>query len=405
MTIQEDTFHYPFAGAEPMQPPCQWAQARESGPLVDIALPSGDHATLVTQYKQARALLGDARFTRQVPADGGVRIAATEDGGVFSRQAGAGMAMFEGPGHLRWRRLVAKAFTIRRVEGMRAGIQQIAGELVDGMIAAGPPADLVSAIGDHLPVRVIGSLLGVPPEDHHRFRSWSDAILTLTKFSKQDADAARMEFGTYLAGLIEAKRADPGDDLLSELTQISDADDGRLELVELVITGIALLVAGHETTANMIGKMMAMALAEPSRYAEIVADRSIVPGAVEEFIRFDTNPSLGVPRYVTEDIDLCGTTVPEGATVIVSPAIANRDPRRFPDADQYDPRRENNQHLSFGAGPHFCIGAPLARVELQVVLDTLARRLPTLSLAVLHDELRVKSGLIVVGFDRVPVQW
>ena len=395
---------YPFRPRIALEPPEEWSRLREQCPVVPIRLPSGDGAMLVTRWEEARTLLGDTRFTRTMPP-GAARISATEDGGVFNRQGASGLAIFSGSGHLRWRRLVGKAFTIKRVEAMRPGIQAIADELVDGIVAAGPPADIASAIGAVLPVRVIGGLLGVPLEDLPRFAAWSDTILTLTRHSKQDADAVRMEFGAYLAGLVEAKRADPGTDLLSELTQIADAEDGRLDTVELVITAMAILVAGHETTANMIGKMTATLLHDRGRFEAVVADPSLVPSVVDEVLRFDTNPSIGVPRYIDEDIELGGVLIPAGTTVIVSPAIANRDPRKFPDAAGFDPWREDNHHLSFGAGSHFCLGQPLARAELQVLLGTLARRLPGLRLAVDRSELVVKEGLIVVGFEKVPVEW
>lgn len=395
---------YPFRPEVALDPPSEWARLREQAPVVSIRLPSGDQAKLVTRWQEARELLADPRFSRQMPP-GAARISATEDGGVFNRQGASGLAIFEGEGHLRWRRLMGKAFTIRRVEEMRPGIQAIADELVDGILEQGPPADVAAAIGAVLPVRVIGDLLGVPAEDLHRFAAWSDTILTLTRHSKQDADAVRMEFGAYLAGLIEAKRAEPGTDLLSALTQVADSDDGRLDTVELVITAMAILVAGHETTANMIGKMTAMLLNDRSRFEAVVADPSIIPSAVDEVLRFDTNPSIGVPRYVGEDIELGRCPIAAGTTVIVSPAIANRDPRKFPDPARMDLRREDNHHLAFGAGAHFCLGQPLARAELQVVLGTLARRMPGLRLAVDRSELVVKEGLIVVGFEKVPVLW
>jgi cytochrome P450 len=401
---REDLPRYPFRSQVPLDPPAEWADVRERAPVVTVQLPSGDEAGLVTRFEEGRALLSDMRFSRQVPAGVGARIAATEDGGVFNRQSASGMAMFEGAGHVRWRRLMSRSFTIRRVEAMRPGIQRVADELVDAMLAEGPPADIASAIGDQLPIQVIGDLLGVPGSDRHKFRTWSDTILTLTRYTKADADAVRVEFGTYLASLIERKRKDPGDDLLSELVKMTDDGDG-LDLTELIITAMALLVAGHETTANMIGKMTAMLLADRGQFQQVVDDPAIVPTAVEEVLRFDMNPSIGVPRFVSEDIVLGGCPVPHGSTVIVSPAVANRDPRKFPDPECMDLRRPSNQHLSFGAGPHFCLGAPLARAELQVVLGTLARRLPGLRLAVDPVELKVKEGLIVVGLEEVPVTW
>ncbi|MCU7728476.1 cytochrome P450 [Actinoplanes sp. KI2] len=404
MTV-EDLPAYPFRSGIPMQPPKEWAELRERCPVAAVQLPSGDAASLITRYEEARTLLSDPRFTRQIPADATAKVGASADGGVFSRQAATNMRIFEGEGHVQWRRLMAKAFTIRRVDSMRPRVEAIADELIDDLVAGGPPGDLAASIGAVLPVRVIGDLLGVPKDDLHRFSAWSDRILTLTRYTKEEVDAARYEFGAYLAGLIERKRERPGDDLLSELISVSDSDDGRLELRELIISAMAILVAGYETTANMIGKMMAMLLTDRRQFEAVLADPSVVPSAVDEVLRFDTNPSIGVPRYVTEDIEVGGTMIAQGSTVIVSPAVANRDPRRFPDPERMDLRRPNNQHLSFGAGPHFCLGAPLARVELQVVLATLARRLPGLRLAVDPAELRVKQGLIVVGFEQVPVAW
>jgi cytochrome P450 len=395
---------YPFRSKIPLDPPGEWAELREQAPVVAVTLPSGDPARLVTRYDQARELLGDTRFSRQQPP-GAARISATEDGGIFSRQSSSGLEMFTGEGHRRWRRLMSKAFTIRRVEAMRPGIRQIADNLVDAMQESGPPADIVAAIGDQLPIQVIGDLLGIPVAHRHKFRGWADTLLTLTRHSKEEADAIRYEFGAYLAQLIEEKRGAPADDLLSELIEVTDTEDGRLSLTELVISAMALLVAGHETTANMIGKMMSVLLGRPGLYAQLVNDSDAIGDAVEEVLRYDTNPSLGVPRFISKDIELGGCPVGAGSTVIISPAIANHDPRRFPDPESVDLRRPNNQHLTFGAGPHFCLGAPLARVELQVVLRTLTERMPGLRLAIDPEQLRVKQGLIVVGLEEVPVLW
>ena len=174
---------YPFRSEIPLDPPLEWDRLREQAPIVSIRLPSGDPAKLVTRWDQARELLADPRFSRQMPP-GAARISATEDGGVFNRQGASGLAIFEGEGHLRWRRLMGKAFTIRRVEEMRPGIQAIADELVDGILQQGPPTDIAASIGAVLPVRVIGDLLGVPPQDLHKFAAWSDTILTLTRHSK-----------------------------------------------------------------------------------------------------------------------------------------------------------------------------------------------------------------------------
>lgn len=401
----DETVSYPFPRKVRFQPPEEWSAVRERGAVVTVTLPSGDTAGLVTRYEEARALLGDARFSRYLPSDQSARIATTEDGGVFTRQSATGLAMFEGPGHMRWRRLMSKEFTIRRVEAMRPGIREVAEELVGAMAATGSPADVVPAIGDQLPVRVIGDLLGVPEPDRHKFREWADKILSLTRFTKEDADTATAEVVGYFSQLIEAKQSEPGDDLISALLEVATADDGRLSKDELIITAAALFIPGHETAANMIGKMMATMLADCSRFRQVADDPSIVAEAVEEVLRFDTNPSFGLPRFISEDMTLGEQHIPCGSTMIVSPAIANHDPRKFSEPDRMDVRRQNNQHLSFGAGPHFCLGAPIARAMLQEALRALAVTLPTLRLAVSPEQLRIRTGLIVVGLQEVPVEW
>jgi cytochrome P450 len=233
-------------------------------------------------------------------------------------------------------------------------------------------------------------------------------MLTLTAYTQQEVDQAYSEFNAYVSDLVDRNRADPGDDLLSELTQISDAEDGRLGKDELISTVRGLLLAGHETTSNMIAIMTAVLLSERSRYEAVVDDPDLIPGTVEEVLRLDSTLSIigGVPRYITEDVELSGTLVPAGSTVIPSTTAANRDPAKFPDPDRFDPRRPNvAQHLTFGAGPHYCLGQPLARVELQVVLGLLTRRLPGLGLRDHPSDLRLRTGGIAGGLQEVWVTW
>jgi cytochrome P450 len=230
-------------------------------------------------------------------------------------------------------------------------------------------------------------------------------LLSMTRFTQEEMAAAQMEFGGYMMSHIEAKRAEPGDDLLSALLQETDVHGEPLSDILLISTGIGLLVAGHETTANMIGKMVGMLLADRSRWEELVADRSLVRTAVEETLRMDANSGFGMVRFFDEEVEVAGTTLPSGTTGVCSMAAANRDERQFTNADQLDLRRSPNPHLSFGAGAHACIGQPLARTELQAVLDVLLRRLPSLELAVDVDDLRRVEGLVVGGLRELPVRW
>jgi cytochrome P450 len=313
-----------------------------------------------------------------------------------------------GEGHLRWRRMIGKWFTVKRLAALRPGIEAMAEQLIDEMVKTGGPADLKAGLGFPLPVWVICDLLGVPESDRDRFAYWSDTLLNLTRYEQAEIDAAQLEFFTYMTSHLTAKRAEPGDDLLSDLIKVSDGadgDSGGLTDLELAATGMGLLVAGHETTANMIGKMVGMLLSDRRRWEQLLADPSLVRSAVEEALRFDANPGFGMPRYIGEEAEIAGTVLPRGTTVVCSMAAANRDDSAFDAADEMDLTRTPNPHLAFGAGAHSCLGQALARTELQVVLEVLLRRLPSLELAVPVEELRRVEGLAVGGLREVPVRW
>lgn len=223
-------------------------------------------------------------------------------------------------------------------------------------------------------------------------------MLNMTRFTQDEIDRAGREFFGYMTELVATKRSEPGDDLLSDLADLT--------ATELVMTGQGLLIAGHETTANMIGKMVAMLLADREhRWERLLADPSLVPSAVEEALRFDADPGFGMPRYVSEETVVGGTTVPRGTTVVCSMASGSRDTDAFDGAGDMDLARRPDPHLAFGAGPHSCVGQQLARVELQTVLDVLLRRLPSLELVGDPADLRARQGLIVGGIDRVLARW
>jgi cytochrome P450 len=406
MTTTSDIPNYPFDKPAPLQPPVEWAELRDKCPVARVRMPSGDEVSLITRYQDVRDVLADSRFTRDLSEPGAARLANTEDGGIFSRAGTPGVDISEGAGHRRWRRLLSGSFTMKKMEQWRPRIQQIADELVDGMIAKGSPADLMADFGLPLPVAVICALLGAPARDKDKFAEWSRISLTLTRYTQDEVNRARREFAEYVSALVEEKRAQPGEDLLSELTQISDAEDGRLSHAELVATGMGLLLAGHETTSNMIGKMTGMLLGEREHYEAVIADPELISGTVEEVLRLDSNGGIGIPRFITEDIEVGGCPVGKGSTLLMLMATANRDESRFADADRFDPNRANvNQHLTFGAGPHFCVGQPLARVELQVALGTMTRRLPELRLRDGADALPMRKGVLAGGFENVWVTW
>jgi cytochrome P450 len=399
-----DVQDYPFPQPEALEPPAEWERLRAQCPVSHIRMASGDQALLLTRYDDVRGLLADPRFTHHLNRPDAARLADSESGGVFNEQ-NAAADMTTGEGHARWRRLMSRSFTAKRVNAMRPHIEQIANSLVDDLVAQGAPADLTAGLGFPLPVLVICELLGVSPDHSDRFAHWSDAMLNLTRFRQDELNRAAQEFEEFMVAHVRAKRDNPGDDLISELTAVVDAQDGRLSETELVFTAQGLLVAGHETTANMIGKMVAMLLADRSRWERLLTDRALVPTAVEETLRFDANPNFGIPRYVSEDVKVGDESIPAGSTVITNLASANRDDRRFADADEMVLDRTPNPHVAFGVGPHSCLGQALARVELQTVLSVLLDRLPGLRLAVPVPGLRRREGLMVGGLQEVPVEW
>ncbi|MCU1664764.1 MAG: cytochrome [Pseudonocardia sp.] len=396
------TLQYPIPAKHALEPPQEWAELREQCPVAPVRFPSGDEAVLVTRYDDVKLVLSDPRFVRNFSADDAASIAEGDSGGVFESEMAASI---EGAGHQRWRRMIARWFTARRMLALHDDIEAMADRMIDDMVAAGGPADLKAALGFPLPVWVICDMLGVSESDRDRFAHWSNALLNLSRFTKEEVALAQREFGEYMAALVAQKRAAPGNDLISDLISRTDDDGATLTDAELIATGQALLVAGHETTANMIGKMMGMLLADRSRWEQLVADRSLARTAVEEVLRFDANPGFGMPRYLTEDAEVAGTMIPRGTTMVCSMAAANRDERVFDDPEEMDLSRSPNHHLSFGAGPHSCLGQALARTELRTVLEVLLRRLPTLELAVAPEELRRIEGLAVGGVEELPVRW
>lgn len=392
---------YPFVSRSALEPPAEWAELRRECPAARVRLPSGDEAVLLTRYWDVRTVLADPRFTRQLDAGDAARVTANESAGAF----GDTRRTSTGDRHVRWRRMVISSFTPKRMAAMRPRIIERAERLVDGMVASGAPADLVADFGFPLPVWVICELLGVPDADRGRFAHWSDTMLDLSRFSTEEIASAQAEFVEYLAGHIAGKRVNPGDDLLSELAAIADSADGRMSERELVSTAQGLLVAGHETTANMIGKMIALLLTERSRWEQLLANRALVTPAVEETLRYDANPGFGMPRYLSDDVEVAGVVLPRGTTVVCSMGSANHDEEAIEHAEVMDLERPNNAHLAFGVGSHACIGQALARTELQVTLEVLLRRLPDLRLAVPSEELRRREGQLVGGLVTVPVRW
>ncbi|MBW4704488.1 MULTISPECIES: cytochrome P450 [unclassified Micromonospora] len=390
---------YPFSDPHRLDVDPRYAGLRRDEPLIRVQLPFGEPAWLATRHADVRAVLGDLRFSRAAAV-------GRDEPRSSPYQREAGILGMDPPEHSRLRRLAAKAFTARRVEELRPRTRELAEDLVAGMIAAGSPADLVSHVATPLPIRVICDLLGVPVSDQDRFHTWSEAIVSTTSLRPEVAQSYIDNLLSYMAGLIAQRRVTPTDDLIGAMVRARDDNADRLTEDEMVRLAAGLLAAGHETTVTQIPNLVYVLLTEPDVWQRLCAEPALVPSAVEELLRFiPLGATAAFARYALEDVELGGVLVRAGEPVLVSIPSANRDESVFPDADRLDLDRKVNPHLAFGHGPHHCIGAQLARMELQVVLETLLARTPGLRLAVPESALTWKSGLLVRGLTALPVTW
>ncbi|MGW7787798.1 cytochrome P450 family protein [Streptomyces tricolor] len=378
-----------------------YRRLREDGPVRRVVIAGGLDAWLVTRYEDALAALSDPRLSSDVRDASDPRLIAQLP--EFERESMLStMLRADPPDHTRLRRLVSKAFTARRVAELEPRIQEITDRLLDAVVPAGR-ADLVADFALPLPVTVICELLGVPVEDRHDFQRWTDAMLLRGQELPDPAvvDEAWRRMRAYVTALMEAKRAHPEDDLLSALISAHD-EEQRLSHDELIAMTFLLLVAGYVTTVNLIGGGIAALLAHPDQLALLRDRPELLPDAIEEFLRYDGPVSPGIARFAREDVEIAGVTVPRGATVVIASAIADRDPARFPEPDRLDITRRDNGHLAFGHGIHYCLGAPLARLEGRIAIGTVLRRLPDLALAVPPAELPWRPGGLR-GPARLPV--
>ncbi|MER7195484.1 cytochrome P450 [Streptomyces flaveolus] len=391
---------YPFGETVRLDLHPLFAQLRREEPVSRVQLPYGGQGWLVTRYEDARLVFTDPRFSRAGTAD-------REDiPRIMPQPLRANeIASMDPPDHTRLRKLVSKAFTSRRVEQLRPRAQQIVDERLSAIEEAGPVADLVRDVALPLPVTVICEMLGVPPQDQHRFQDFSHAVLSVTPDSVHRYEAALAALESYLAEVVEERRARPTDDLLGALVVARDKED-RLSEEELVKLGVALLIAGHQTTANQIANFLYVLLTEPQHWTLLHQRPDLVPDAIEELLRFiPLGLGGGFARIATEDVAVGGVTVRAGESIIVSSQAANRDEAVFKNAEELDLTRAHNPHMAFGYGIHHCLGAHLARLELQIVLGSVLRKFPTLRLAVPADEVPWKTGLSVRGPESLPVSW
>ncbi|MEU8122561.1 cytochrome P450 [Spirillospora sp. NPDC049024] len=380
-----------------------YALLRGHGAVTPITLRSGETGYMVVGFTAARQALTDPRL-RGRTATLGNRRGMSED---LRRAMNSHMLNAGADDHARLRRLVAPAFTRRRMAAMRPRVQAIADGLLDAVAAAAAAgtagagtADLLAAYALPLPVRVLIELFGIPEEDSDDFHRWTDALTTdALPIDRLDATAAEM-LG-YIRGLLDRKRREPRPDLLSALVAAHDGGD-RLSADELTSMVFLLLTAGHETTVNLIGNGLLALLSHPDRLRAVRDDPELLPAAVEEALRYESPVQIAL-RHCVEPMELAGTPIPEGGTVLVSLLGANRDPDRFPDPDLLDLARADNPQLGFGYGVHHCIGAPLARLEGQVAIGSVLARFPELRLAEPPDGLEWRPSVIMHGLTALPV--
>jgi cytochrome P450 len=367
-------------------------------PVFRAELPDGRLAWLVSGYEHVRRVIIDQRFSRSLA------VAPEHAKQGFEVFASASINGMDPPEHTRLRKLVASAFTARRVEALRPRVSGIVSELIDGVRQGQQPADLVASFSLPLPSRVICEMLGVPAEDLEQFHSWSDTVMGDWQRDGGEIMTALAELYGYFGRLIERKRAQPADDLMSALIAARD-DADRLSEDELTVMCCTLLIGGHETTANQINLSMLLLFDHPGQLETLRADPALIPGAVEELLRYVRLGSLAPARVTTEDVEIDGVTIPAGEQVIPMFGSANRDPSVFSDPDRLDVSRDAAGHLTFGAGAHHCLGARLARVELQEAFRGLIGRLPGLRLAVPASELEFKPGMAIHSLRALPVLW
>ncbi len=397
-STREDFQPYPFGPAERLELHPHYAKLRQEGPVAKVRLPYGNWGWLVTRYHDIKLVMADPRFRRTTPAD------ADAPRATQSYPAGRDSVLIAtGPEHLRLRKLVSKAFSVRQIEALRPLAQATVDDRLDEMIAAGSPADLAQALAWRLPITIICQLLGANVADQGRFGAW--AVQVQGGHGADHMERARTELGAYLAELVAQRRAKPTEDLISTLVAARDEGD-KLSEQEVISTSMILLVGGFETTANQICNSVYTLLARRELWAQLVACPELVPSAVEELLRF--LPLIRVPAFpliATEDVVLSDVLIRAGEAVIPAPYSGNRDPAVFAHPEQIDLARTDSPHLTFSHGVHHCLGAPLARMELQVAIGTLVYRLPSLNLAVPADAVVWRSDRLLRSVQELPVTW
>jgi cytochrome P450 len=390
----------PTTRPTPFDPPEDYRKLREDQPVSRLAMADGSLGWLVTSYEHVRAVMSGPQFSSRPEKMGSpLRVITPEERAEFSVQPGMFISM-DPPDHGRYRKLLTGQFTVRRMRALEPRIHQMVTDHLDAMEAAGDSADLVEAFALPIPSLVICELLGVPYEERDEFQARSSKMLDLS-LPFEEVRSAAEGIDQYLKGLVASKRSAPGDDMLSGLFE----SDPTLTDDEVAAMGLLLLIAGHETTANMLGLGTFLLLQNPDQLDKLRANPDLMNGAVEELLRYLSVVQFGTQRVVLEDVEVGGQQFKAGETVVCSLAAANRDPARFDEPEILDITRTHSTHIAFGHGIHQCLGQQLSRVEMQIAFRGLFDRFPNLRLAVDPGEVKLRTMSVVYGAATLPVAW
>ena len=402
MSADPDVARFPFpASPVPYDPGPELREAMAKCPVTKVRLPDDSTAWLVTGFSETREVFIDPRYSRALVFAPGRPLFGVE---TTLRDSLMGM---DPPEHSRFRKLVAKAFTDKRIQALQPAVAQIVDDLIDDLLAGPRPADLSREFSLMLPASVICLLLGVPLADVDKFHAWSNAIFADWSRSPEEIGQSFADMSAYMAGLIARRRREPADDLISVLINARDGD-GKLTESQLVEFPLQLLAAGHETTANSINMSFVALCQHPGELAWLRANPELIPSAVEELLRYVRIAGSGfVPlsRVTREEVCLGGVTIPAGEAVLPAFFAANRDPATFAHPDRLDLGNPPKAHLAFGAGAHHCLGAQLARMELREAFRGLLTRLPGLRMTIPVGELEFRAGQAIASMRELPVTW
>ncbi|MGG4141771.1 cytochrome P450 [Paenibacillus algorifonticola] len=374
-----------------------YSEIRREDPVYRFMMPSGEYAWIVTRYEDALAILKDPRFVTNPPWM--QQEGPTDHHNILSKNL-----LSVGPAdHRRLRNLVQKAFTPRMIEGLRGRIEEISNDLLDKVQNKGE-MNLIEDFAFPLPIIVICEMLGVPIQDQDKFRDWSNTIMegAYNPSYTEKGSKAVEAFISYLHGLITERRENPQNDLISDLIKTEEQGD-KLSEQEMYALIFVLIIAGHETTVNLIGNGVLALLEFPEQKEKLLKQPELIHSAIEEILRYNGPAEASNIRWVTEAVEFQGKSILEGEMVLISFASANRDIEQFSDPDTLDITRQANQHLAFGKGIHYCLGAPLARLEGEIAISTLLRRMPGLRLKTDLAQLEWRPGIIIRGATEIPV--